>query len=260
MTLSEALTQYLASLKSNAASQTQVELHRFIRWSGSERPVEALTPPDVAQYAEEVAAAWGDSSARLKPLKEFLSFLKKREVVAYSLAPHVKIPKTAQRRTIQRRAEDEAIPMTAVGHETLRQELAELKGHRASNAEAIRIAAADKDFKENAPLDAARERQGHMEGRVREIEEMLRRAVVVDTMRDAAERAQVGSRVVLQDLASGQEVTYTLVDSTEADPLKGKISVASPIGNAVVGRARGDEVAVVVPKGTLRYRVTEVAE
>ena len=258
VTLTDSLNQYLASLRSGAPVEAQAELHRFARWAGVDRSVESLAPPEVARYAEEVGAVVGDASARLRPIKDFLSFLKKQGVVAHSLASHLKVPKGASQRAGQRRPGEEPVQMTAQGWKALERELKELKGQREGIAEAIGIAAADKDFRENAPLDAAREKQGRLEGRVREIEEMLRRSVVVEASRGSTAQAQVGRRVVLQDLSSGKRVTYTLVDSAEADPLNGKLSVVSPVGRAVVGHVAGDEVDVVAPKGTLRYRVAAV--
>jgi transcription elongation factor GreA len=149
--------------------------------------------------------------------------------------------------------------MTAAGHQALQQELQGLKDQRGEMAEAIRRAAADKDFSENAPLDAAREAQGKMEARVRELEETLRRAVVIDgSGSGATDTVQVGSAVALEDVASGREVRYILVDSAEADPVAGKLSVASPVGRALVGHHIGDEVEVTAPKGLLRYRIASV--
>jgi transcription elongation factor GreA len=140
----------------------------------------------------------------------------------------------------------------------LREELEGLKGQRGEIVESIRLAAADKDFRENAPLDAARENQGKTEARIREIEEMLRRAEIMDTTRDKSNCARVGATVVLQDLNTGKNVSYTLVDSTEADPTAGKISDVSPVGKAVMGRRKGEEVCVLAPKGERRYKVSSI--
>ena len=256
MTLSEALNQYLASQASGA--QAFEELHRFVRWAGLERRVEVLRPPEVAAYAEGVVSAGGDVQSRLTQVKEFLSFLNKRGVLAQRLAPHIKIPKLRRGPALEGQRSVEGATITAATHEALQRELQALKDHRVVIAEKLRTAAADKDFRENAPLDAAREEQGKMEGRIREIEAMLRHAVVVEPGAGPTGKAQVGSHVTLHDLSSGKEVSYTLVDSSEADPFTGKLSVASPVGKAIVGSAPGDEVDVVAPKGVLRYRVAAV--
>jgi transcription elongation factor GreA len=211
-----------------------------------------------------VARAGGDTQARLTALKDFLTYLKKRNLSEHSLAPHVKIPRINSKGGIAQRQTVEPIMMTATGYETLQKELQELKSQRGEIAEAIQLAAADKDLRENAPYHAARERQGNAEGRIREIEEMLRRALIADatnggTAIPARSRvARVGMKVVLRDLGRGTDVTYMLVDSNEADPTQGKISSISPVGKAVMGRMQGEEVAVATPSGERRYRIAKI--
>lgn len=256
--MADALTQYLSNSANNVDSYAHQELHRFGRSIGLERTVEALAPPEVANYAEKVVASGGDIHGRLAPLKEFLTFLKKKGLSTHSLAPHVKIPRATARAAAAIKSAFETIEMTETGIQSLRGELGELKASREGIIDAIRIAAADKDFKENAPLDAARETQGKAEGRISEIEEMLRRAIVIQIKKDPTGAARVGATVVLQDLTSGKSVTYTLVDSTEADPLAGKISVVSPVGSAVVGSKSGEEVTVQAPQGERRYKLSSV--
>jgi len=263
VTLTEAITQYLSAVASNIPSQAHQELHRFGRSLGADREVTHLAPPEIAAYAEDVVRAGGDTAARLTALKDFLVYLKKRNLNEHSLAPHVKIPRsTVKAPTGQQRPSVETITMTATGFEALQVELQELKGQRGEIAEAIRAAAADKDLRENAPYHAARERQGAAEGRIREIEDMLRRAVVADANGNngpaRSRTVRVGMKVILRDLTGNSDVTYTLVDSNEADPSKGKISTNSPVGKAVMGRSQGDEVVVVAPRGERRYRIAKV--
>ncbi len=267
MTLAEALSQYFASNTSHNTPYSHQELNKFGRAMGLDRPVDQIRPPDVADYAEGVVKAGGDIHGRLTPVKDFLNFLKKegltgsdpRTNAAYSLAPHVKIPRANMKAAAQSKQTAEAVPMTETGLAILKEELETLKGQRAEVADRIRLAAADKDFRENAPLDAAREEQGKAEARIREIEELLRRAVIMDTSADRTNRARAGATVDLEDLSTGKSVRYTLVDSTEADPVAGKISVVSPVGKAIVGRRKGEELAVVVPKGERRYKITAIS-
>ena len=258
MNLSEALNQYLGA--QSASSVPHNELNRFIRWAGPDRLVAKLSPPDVAGYAEGVAAAGGEVHSRLSQLKLFLAFLNKQGLLSQTLAPHVKIPKVRQGPAISRANNEETITLTPRTYQAMTEELRALKDNRVVIAEKLRTAAADKDFRENAPLEAAREEQGKMEARVREVEATLRNAMILDPATLASGKAQVGSRVTLQDLSSGKEVSYTLVDSTEADPLSGKLSVASPVGQAIIGSVPGDEVEAVAPKGVRRYRVATVKE
>ena len=257
MNLADALTQYLGSATPAVEPYAHQELHRFGRAIGLDKDVLTLAPPEVAHYAEEVVAAGGDIQGRLAPLKEFLAFLKKKEMSSYSLHPHVKIPRATVRAAAASREAQRAIQMTDAGMRLLSEELKELKGQRVEIVEAIRLAAADKDFRENAPLDAARETQGKTEGRIRELEETLRRAVLVSTT-SGGTAARVGATVVLLDLSSGKPVTYKLTDSADADPAAGKVSIDSPVGKAVIGTTIGQEVAVQTPKGERRYKLNAI--
>ena len=257
MTLKEALSQYLVHAAANVNSYSHQELHRFGRAIGLERLVDGLAPPEVAGYAEGVVSAGGDVHGRLAPLKEFLTFLKKNGLSSHSLAAHVKIPRATARAVAASRAAQLAIPMTEPGMKLLRDELDLLKGQRAGIIESIRLAAADKDFRENAPLDAARENQGKAEARVRELEDTLRHAVLMRPD-NQGKGVRVGNTVVLQDLGAGKNVTYKLTDTADADPAVGKISIASPVGQALLGVFIGDEVAVQVPKGERRYKVSNI--
>lgn len=257
MNLSEALTTYLSSSARKLDAYAHEELNRFGRTVGLSKNVEGLAPPDVATYAEGVVAAGGDVHGRLGPVKEFLTFLKKKGLSGHSLSAHVKIPRASIRAAAAASLAFETIDMTEDGLASAKQELATLKAGRNDIVEAIRIAAADKDFRENAPLDAAREDQGKAEARIRELEETIRRAVVIDRTAQA-NGARVGSTLVLRDPDREKDVTYTLVDSMEADPGSGKISIASPVGSAVVGKSEGQEVDVKTPKGSRRYLIRSV--
>ena len=261
MKLTDALSDYLASHASGQKASANQDLYRFGRWTGWERSVAELTPSEVAKYGEEAALAGGDVQGHLASVKEFLGFLKREGLTTQSLASHIKVRRANKLAAGGARPGIEAISMTADGHHALSEELQMLKGERVNVAETIRAAAADKDFSENAPLDAAREQQGKMEARIRELEEMLRRAVVLGTAGEAkAGVARVGSTVVFQDIASGKDGRYLLVDSSEADPASGKISVVSPVGKALVGSHPGDDVEVSAPKGVLRYRIVSVGQ
>ena len=116
---------------------------------------------------------------------------------------------------------------------------------------------ADKDFRENAPLDAARDEQAHLEARIREIEDQLRRAVIIDEESKGG-LADVGSTVTIRNLESESEQTFQLVSPAEVDAASGKISTESPFGAAVINRGPGDEVTVETPAGLIRVRVLAV--
>ena len=197
----------------------------------------------------------------LNALKEFLLFAKREGIVGHRLEPHVKIPRSERKAVSKAVSKSGARPMTATGHAGLHKELQGLKGRRGDVADAIGKAAADRDFSENAPLDAAREVQGKMEARIRELEETLRRAVIMEQGNGARlSGVQVGSKVVLREIASGKESHYILVASSEADPVVGKLSVDSPVGKALMGRNPGDEVDVTAPRGVFRYRIASLGQ
>jgi transcription elongation factor GreA len=119
----------------------------------------------------------------------------------------------------------------------------------------IRTAKELGDLKENADYAAAREEQSFLEGRIQAIEAQLRAAVIIETPA-AGSRAGLGSTVTIE--AHGEEATYVLVGTTEADPAKGRISVSSPVGQALLGHGPGDEVLVKTPRGEAHYRVVSV--
>jgi transcription elongation factor GreA len=116
----------------------------------------------------------------------------------------------------------------------------------------------DKDFRENSPLDAAKDRQGHVEARVREIEAVLRRAVVVDGSANAG-RVRVGTTVTVTRLDDEKVITYSIVGPTEANAADGKISSVSPVGKAFLNCKIGEEVGVETPsRGTQRFRIDDI--
>jgi transcription elongation factor GreA len=212
----------------------------------------------VANYAEHLSQS-DDYASKLGPVRAFLAYAWRQRWSTANLATHLKVSKLRNRtRASPRHAEREPVLLSRQGYDDLKAELAELQKRRPQIIEDMRRAAADKDFRENAPLDAAREARSHLEGRIAELEETLASAVIVDGEREPTRTAGLGDEVVLQDLASGGEVRYTLVSPAEVDAAAGKISAASPIGRAVMGRKQGDEVEVVVPVGKLRYRIVRI--
>ncbi|BBE51289.1 Transcription elongation factor GreA [Ferriphaselus amnicola] len=152
------------------------------------------------------------------------------------------------------------VPLTVVGAEMLRQELHNLKTvERPSVINAISEARAQGDLSENAEYDAAKERQGFVEGRIQELEFKLGSAQVIDPKTINAEgRVVFAATVVLEDTKSGDEVTYQIVGDDEADIKKRKISISSPIARALIGKYAGDIAEVQAPGGVREYEVVEV--
>jgi transcription elongation factor GreA len=263
ISLSEALTRYLSSRHAQARPDTQQELTKFIRWGGWDRSLPSIKPHEAAEYGDYVASeARQDAGDHLQVVKDFLTFCYKSNFTETSLAKHIKVRK-AGRRTAARESARAAIDITEEGYQSLLNELEKLKGERVTVAQEISRAAADKDFRENAPLDAARDRQGLMEARIRELEDSVQRARLVDgsgsvSANQRDRRIKLGSIVRLTDPASQEEMVYTLVNASEASPMDFKMSVASPVGKALMDHHAGDEVEVATPRGSLRYRIDGV--
>ena len=151
-------------------------------------------------------------------------------------------------------------PMTLQGAKSLREELSELKTvKRPAVITAIAEARAHGDLKENAEYHAAREQQGFIEGRIKDIEAKLSHAHVIDVSTlDAGGKVVFGSTVVLLDLNTNEEKTYQLVGVDEADLKHGKISITSPVARALIGKIEGDEVGLEAPGGTHEFEILEV--
>ena len=152
------------------------------------------------------------------------------------------------------------IPITARGAEKLKAELQRLKAvDRPAVIQAIKDAREKGDLSENAEYDAARERQGFIEGRIQELEGKLGSLQIIDpTTVDAAGRIVFGATVELEDQQSGEVVKYQIVGDDEADIKAGMISVSSPIARALIGRSEGDMAQVVAPAGMREYAVVSV--
>ncbi len=153
-----------------------------------------------------------------------------------------------------------SIPITKRGAELLKEELHRLKTKdRPAVINAIAEARAQGDLSENAEYDAAKDRQSFIEGRIADLEGKLSAAQIIDpTLLDADGRIVFGSTVVLEDLESGEKVTYQIVGVDEADLKESKVSITSPIARALIGKYSGDVVEVQAPSGVREYEVLDV--
>jgi transcription elongation factor GreA len=257
--LGEAATQFLLKLSSEERLKAQQEVYKFVRWYGEKRPLSGLTIPEVANYAEQITSSTTEVVEKLGVIKTFLAYAHKQGFTKTNLAVHLKSKKTPPKSgsSLKRRTHRKVL-LTSKGYSDLKAELTTLKNKRPRIVEEIQKAASDKDFRENAPLEAVREYQGQVEARIKELESTLKMADLVDEQQSVDTEITFGDTVVLRDLASGEQVSYTLVDASEANALKGKISAVSPMGQALLGRTQGQNVGVKAPAGILHYQIEDI--
>lgn len=154
---------------------------------------------------------------------------------------------------------DDKVPMTPRGFELLKEELNQLKTvERPANIRDIELALEHGDLSENAEYHAAKEKQGHLAGRIDYVEDKIARAQVIDANPAELDRVRFGTTVMLSDTESGEEISYTIVGEDESDATKGLLSVTSPVARALMGKEVDDEVTVRVPKGTRVFEVLEI--
>lgn len=279
----EAGAHFLSSLESERARDERPVVERFVAWFGGDRSMTELTGDIVSTYAGQlasltgVAAAAGEQGAAaagsgapaegddgdLEPLRGFLAYSSRLAFTGENLVPFLHLEAGGGGARGGAGAIEElggaAFFVTIEGLEGLEGELVELKGRRPQMAEELRAAMADKDFRENAPLDAARDAQAHLEARIRAVEHQLRHAVIIDASAKGG-RANVGSTVKLLNLSVDREQVFELVSPNDVDPANGKISVESPVGKAVINRVSGEEVTVEAPGGAMRFQLLEVID
>ncbi len=257
MTAGDASAHYLNSLEPEKARAERPALDRFIEeLGGEERPIGEITGEEVEQYAATHAEALEHDADHAEPIRGFLAYASRLAFTAENLVPHLGEFAGGARggRGAIEELGGEAFYMTFEGIQALEEELKKLKDERPRIAEELRAAMADKDFRENAPLDAARDSQAHLEARIREIENRLRHAVVIDAEAKGG-RAHVGSTVRVLNMERDVEQVFHLVSPSQVDPTKGRISVESPVGFAVANHTVGDEVTVTAPGGSMRLRL-----
>ncbi len=241
---------YLSSLGAAKRASDEAAILRFVRWFGRQRSIDAIKTRDIDAYCQTIPS--NESGA----LRAFLSYTYKKGLSGRGLASRVK-SKKEPKEPARIAGQIDEIQVTEEGLNALRSELEELKAERMIVTEQMRKAAADKDFRENAPLQAAREQKSHIEGRILELESTISRATTVNG-RGRHSAACLGDTVHLKDLATGGTVCYRLVDSREASPARGKLSSSSPIGRAIMGKHIGQEVEFSAPAGTFKYLVEQI--
>jgi len=148
--------------------------------------------------------------------------------------------------------------MTPQGAQKLRDELARLKEERPKISREIGVAREHGDLKENAEYHAAKDRQGMVEARIKDIEDKLARAEIIDPSKLSGDRVRFGAVVKVTNLDTDEEQSYQIVGADEADINSGTISVSAPLARALIGKSIGDEVVIHLPAGKRRYEIAEI--
>jgi transcription elongation factor GreA len=262
MTLGDAFNEYVKSLKPDLRQSHFSYVSRFIDFAGHETLTAAITGARVESFAESNIKASDPSAAdRVAALKNWFQYLKKRNYTTANYGINVRLRRSTGSRPTSANAvriNEVPIEMTAEGIETLKKDLDELTAIVPQLVTEISKAREDKDFRENSPLEAAREALAYNESQRRQLEATLKRAVVVNRKLD--DNCAVGSMVTVTRLDDGRQFVYRLVGAREANAREMKISVESPVGRQLLGRRAGDQVSVEAPSGTIGFRVDEVAQ
>ncbi|MFC4558899.1 transcription elongation factor GreA [Virgibacillus kekensis] len=156
-------------------------------------------------------------------------------------------------------ATEKSYYMTQEGKEKLENELHYLKTERRQEVvERIKVARGFGDLSENSEYDAAKDEQAFVESRISQVEKMIRNAVIIENDNENPDVVSLGKSVTFQELPDGEEETYTIVGSAEADPFEGKISNDSPMAKSLMGHQIGEEVMVVTPGGEIKVKIVNV--
>jgi transcription elongation factor GreA len=260
VSMGEAASRYLAILPDEKKNVAQQEINNFIRWyGGREKSFVGLEGAAVGSYAERLSKTDAACVQKLEPVRGFLTYAHKQHWCQENLSVSIRVVKKNQSKTnssVKKKGQKkEPAYMTQKAFDEIEVELKTLSEKRLAIMEDIKRAAADKDFKENAPYHAAREQKSLIEGKILELDGMISAAVIIEENHKNTLIAAIGSTVILQDLTSGKELRYTLVGPREVNPAKGKISAVSPVGKAVLGKSVSDTFEVTVPSGKLHFQL-----
>jgi transcription elongation factor GreA len=257
--LGQAISSYLSTVPVADREATARELGRFARWLGADTVVTQITPVEVSRYQEQFPESSVDVNGRLQPVKAFLTSLKSQKLTSANLGAHIRLRRmTTRGRAVDRDQPPEAeVRITEEGFSRLHQELEHLESTvRPQVTETLKNAFADKDFRENAPYDAAKQRLSEVQGRINDIRNTLSAASIYTS--ESTETVDLGTTVTLHSLEDDELVVYTIVGPGEVSAREGRISVQSPVGKALVERRAGEVVEVQTPAGAHAYRIERI--
>ena len=154
---------------------------------------------------------------------------------------------------------NEELLLTKEGYDKIVAEHDELVSvKRAEVAERIKEAISDGDISENAEYDSAKNEQAELEERIHQLEEMLRKAKIVQEEDVKGDKVNIGLKVTVKDIDTGDKEVFSIVGATESDPFNGKISTESSVGKALIGKKKGETVAIEVPDGIINYKIMKI--
>ncbi len=248
-------------------------LRRFVTWCGVSTSLESVQPFKIEEFLAAQMNTSTPPRSYIPALKSFFGFAAQQGVLATDPMKVVRLPRgaggTPRKATISvspaaRPApvrEQDVVYVSRTQRESMQAELDRLRNeerHRVSQM--LHDAIKDGDLSENAAYDDAKMRQGLLEARIRELEAKLRNVELIEDQDRSGSGVAVGSRVKLEEVASGDLIDYQVVGPEETDPRAGKISHLSPVGRAIMGKAAGEQVEVTTPAGSMRYRVVAVEQ
>ena len=254
----EAFTKDSKTLSTQKKKAAQTEISRFVRHLGSDRSIRTIIPSEIGEYSNDFVKRTAQTEhEKIKSVKKFLAFLVNNQYTNANLSQHLRLRRSRRTRALKSIA-TKSVNLTQSGYDGMKVQLSQLQKERIRLTGEIERAAADGDVRENAPLEAARENQAMVMSKMRDIESTLKIAEIIDSKTNDT-RVQVGSKVSLVQSESGMKLDYQLVEPREASPLHKKISIQSPVGEAILGRRVGDEVTVNTPAGQQTYKVEKTA-
>jgi len=258
--LGEALNEYLETLKPELRGTHATYVCKYVEHAGEATALSSLSSSRIESYAEaQIKVSDPAAGERVTALKAWFQFLKKHNYTEQNYGIHIRVRKVAGKRTGEGRKvveESNLVEMTRDGFEALQQELEQLNARTPELVTAITHAREDKDFRENAPLEAAREALAFNEQRRKAVEIALKRAVIVEHVSN--DRSAMGSVVTITRLDNSKKYSYRLVGAREANAAEKRISVESPVGKVLLGRRVGEDVSVSVPAGIVQYRIDAI--
>ena len=241
--------------------EARVAVTQFVSYVTPSVSIGELTPHQMTAYQEVVGSNATDVLERLQPVKDFLRFCwKERSLTDTNLGNNIRIRRVqpGKRRAQAVHEAGVRFDVTEEGLKKMNADLEQLQAEMPRAVQAVAQAREDKDIRENAPLEAAREYQERLKGRIDELEYQIAHAVVTEGV--ATGRAHVGStvKVALLDREPVRIEEYTLVGPTEVDAAARRISIESPMGRGLFDKSAGSQVEIEAPRGTIRFRVVAV--